>query len=140
MPSAWSTAGSLPSDRLRPAQRPQHPPPKQNKGKSKAQEPPSSKSVRKLQSLAEGVRKSSGREKDPKGGCFCQGEAARPFASEPLNSAIQSSEGTSPFSIHLYMPRLRTDPVCRQLALLRVSALLCGAPLGCRSFRAFCPP
>ncbi|KAG0705663.1 hypothetical protein DFH29DRAFT_799617 [Suillus ampliporus] len=71
--TAWSNAGgAVPSDRLRPAQRPQHVPQKQNKGKSKAQEPPKSKAIRNLQSLADGVRKSSGREKDPKGGCFCQ--------------------------------------------------------------------
>lgn len=71
--TAWSkAAGSVPSDRLRPAQRPQHAPQKQNKGKDKTPEPSKSKAVRKLESLAEGVRKSSGREKDPKGGCFCQ--------------------------------------------------------------------
>lgn len=74
--TAWSkaAAGSVPSDRLRPAQRTQQAPPKQNKGKGKTQEPLKSKAVRNLQSLAEGIRKSSGREKDPKGGCFCQGE------------------------------------------------------------------
>lgn len=71
--TAWSkAAGSVPSDRLRPAQRPQQAPPKQSKGKGKTQEPSKSKAIRKLESLAEGVRKSSGREKDPKGGCFCQ--------------------------------------------------------------------
>ncbi|KAG1733620.1 uncharacterized protein EDB91DRAFT_1251280 [Suillus paluster] len=71
--TAWSkAAGSVPSDRLRSAQRQQHVPPKQNKGKGIAQEPPKSKAIRKLESLADGVRKSSGREKDPKGGCFCQ--------------------------------------------------------------------
>ncbi|KAG1876731.1 hypothetical protein C8R48DRAFT_745328 [Suillus tomentosus] len=73
-PTPWSkAAGSLPSDRLpRPAQRPQHVSQKQSKGKGKNQEPSKSKAIRKLESLAEGVRKSSGREKDPKGGCFCQ--------------------------------------------------------------------
>lgn len=71
--TAWSkAAGSLPSDRLRPAQRPQHTPQKQSRGKGKTQEPSKSKAIRKLESLAEGVRKSSSREKDPKGGCFCQ--------------------------------------------------------------------
>ncbi|KAG2133657.1 uncharacterized protein EDB93DRAFT_1242799 [Suillus bovinus] len=71
--TAWSkAAGSVPSDRLRPAQRPQHVPQKQSKGKGKTQEPAKSKAICKLESLAEGVRKSSGREKDPKGGCFCQ--------------------------------------------------------------------
>lgn len=71
--TAWSTAaGSVPSDRLRPAQRPHHVPQKQNQGKGKTQEPSKSKAIRKLESLAEGVRKSSGREKDPMGGCFCQ--------------------------------------------------------------------
>ncbi|KAG2140093.1 hypothetical protein DEU56DRAFT_870995 [Suillus clintonianus] len=71
--TAWSkAAGSVPSDRLRSAQRIQHVPQKQSKGKGGAQEPPRSKAIRKLESLAEGVRKSSGREKDPKSGCFCQ--------------------------------------------------------------------
>jgi hypothetical protein len=66
----------MPSDRLRPAQRPQHTPQKQSKAKGKTQEPSKSKAIRKLESLAEGVRKSSGREKDPKGGCFCQGKGS----------------------------------------------------------------
>lgn len=73
--TAWSkAAGSVPSDRLRPAQRPQSVPQKQNQGKGKTQEPSKSKAIRKLESLAEGVRKSFGKEKDPNGGCFCQGE------------------------------------------------------------------
>lgn len=81
--TTWPKAvGSVPSDRLRPAQRPQSVPgpPKQRKGKGIAQELSKSKAIRNLQSLAEGVRKSPGREnlKDPKGGCFCQGEAAAP--------------------------------------------------------------
>ncbi|KAG1750151.1 hypothetical protein EDB19DRAFT_92842 [Suillus lakei] len=71
--TAWSkAAGPVPSDRLRSVQRLQHVPQKQNKTKGKVQEPSKSKAIRKLESLAEGVRKSSGREKDPKGGCFCQ--------------------------------------------------------------------
>ncbi|KIM88481.1 hypothetical protein PILCRDRAFT_3459 [Piloderma croceum F 1598] len=43
-----------------------------NKGKGKARDPPKSKEVRKLEALADGVRGSSGKETDPKGGCFCQ--------------------------------------------------------------------
>jgi hypothetical protein len=75
--TAWSkAAGSVPSDRLRPAQRPQHVPQKQNQGKSKTQEPSKSKAIHKLESLAEGIRKSSGKGKDPTGGCFCQGEGS----------------------------------------------------------------
>lgn len=71
--TAWSkAAGSVPSDRLRPAQRPQHVSQKQNQGKGNTQEPYKSKAIRNLESLAEGVRKSSGKGKDPAGGCFCQ--------------------------------------------------------------------
>lgn len=139
--TAWSkaAAGSVPSDRLRPAQqRTQQAPPKQNKGKGKIQEPLKSKAVRNLQSLAEGVRKSSGREKDPKGGCFCQGGIlALLIWFKPL---IYYSERTRPLSLHLHMPRLRVDPMYYQFALLRVPPLLCGAPLRRRSFLAFCPP
>ena len=44
-----------------------------NQGKSNLKELPKSKELRKLESLAEGIRSASGKEKDPKGGCFCQG-------------------------------------------------------------------
>ncbi|KAF8557448.1 hypothetical protein OG21DRAFT_1407142 [Imleria badia] len=72
----WSSSGSLVSDRIRP----HAPPPKQqqqqNKGKGKGKastpEPPKSKAVRVLQARFDGARGSTGRAKDPKGGCFCQ--------------------------------------------------------------------
>ncbi|KAH0832927.1 hypothetical protein J3R83DRAFT_11894 [Lanmaoa asiatica] len=73
MPTAWSSSGSLVSDRIRP-----HPPPQrqQNKGKGKAKaptpEPHKSKTVRELEARLDGARGSNGRVKDPKGGCFCQ--------------------------------------------------------------------
>ncbi|KAF9236752.1 hypothetical protein BU15DRAFT_89038 [Melanogaster broomeanus] len=69
--TGWSKpGGSLPSDRIRP----QQPSTQQSKGKGKAAPagPPKSRAVGTLESLADGIRKSSGRDKDPKGGCFCQ--------------------------------------------------------------------
>ncbi|KIJ12804.1 hypothetical protein PAXINDRAFT_177112 [Paxillus involutus ATCC 200175] len=74
MRRGWSKSGSLPSDRIR-LQQPQPAAPKQqSKGKGRATptEPPKSSAVRTLEALVNGIRKSSGSEKDPKGGCFCQ--------------------------------------------------------------------
>jgi len=76
----WAkNSSSFPSDRIRST------PPSNigtnNKGKGKAKDPPKSKEVRKLEKLADGVRGSSGMEKDPKGGCFCQGTPALPLYS-----------------------------------------------------------
>ncbi|KAH7930197.1 hypothetical protein BV22DRAFT_1001136 [Leucogyrophana mollusca] len=70
--TAWSNASSVPSDRIRPVQRSQPAPASQSQGKGKTKEPPKSKELRRLESLADGIRNSSGRGNDPKGGCFCQ--------------------------------------------------------------------
>lgn len=67
--------GSLPSDRIKST-------PKfvrkasKIKGNGKQQqssEPPKSREVQKLESLAQAVRDATTIEKDPKGGCFCLG-------------------------------------------------------------------
>lgn len=42
-------------------------------GKDRLKDLPKSKEIRKLEALAKGIRSASGKEKDPKGGCFCQG-------------------------------------------------------------------
>ncbi|EPT01294.1 hypothetical protein FOMPIDRAFT_1029993 [Fomitopsis schrenkii] len=65
MHTAWT------SDRI-PSSRPKQPAQSQGKGKQKAQEPPKSKEVRRLEHLRDGLRYATGRERDPKGGCFCQ--------------------------------------------------------------------
>ncbi|KAH7911085.1 hypothetical protein BJ138DRAFT_1151530 [Hygrophoropsis aurantiaca] len=69
--TAWSAASSVPSDRIRPVQRPQSVPSSHSKGKGKTKES-KSKELRRLESLAEGIGESTGRDRDPKGGCFCQ--------------------------------------------------------------------
>lgn len=63
----WTkTTQSLPS-------RSSNSPSRSNKGKSKANDPPKSKALLNLETLADVVQTSSGKEKDPKRGCFCQG-------------------------------------------------------------------
>ncbi|KAI0701441.1 hypothetical protein C8T65DRAFT_270787 [Cerioporus squamosus] len=74
MHTAWTKKGSsLPSDRI--PSRTQTPQPAKGKGKGKGKEeaPPKSKEVRALEKLRDDLRNASGRERDPKGGCFCQG-------------------------------------------------------------------
>ncbi|KAL0955258.1 hypothetical protein HGRIS_004150 [Hohenbuehelia grisea] len=69
--TAWT---SLPSDRIKPT----HKPPAQSsdskgKGKAKASnEPPKSSEVKRLEALADAVRRYKGTEVDSQGGCFCQ--------------------------------------------------------------------
>ncbi|CDO68185.1 hypothetical protein BN946_scf184938.g37 [Trametes cinnabarina] len=70
--TAWTKKGSsVPSDWIAPKSQPQAAPARP-KGKQKDSTPPKSKEVRRLEKLRDDLRKSSGREKDPKGGCFCQ--------------------------------------------------------------------
>ncbi|KAI0351906.1 hypothetical protein OH77DRAFT_1429223 [Trametes cingulata] len=70
--TAWTKKGSsLPSDRIPPKVQSQAAPAKA-KGKQKETGPPKSKEVRKLEKLRDDLRKASGRDKDPNGGCFCQ--------------------------------------------------------------------
>ncbi|OBZ65304.1 hypothetical protein A0H81_14742 [Grifola frondosa] len=64
--TAWAkNASSVPSDRIPPQT-------KGPKGKSKQKEPPRSKEVQRLEKLRDDIRGSTGRERDPRGGCFCQ--------------------------------------------------------------------
>lgn len=90
--TAWTkkAASSLPSDRIPP--RTQTPPQTKAKAKGKQKEntPPKSKEVRALEKLRDDLRKASGRERDPKGGCFCQG-------------VCRCSDFTVPMSRHLLL-------------------------------------
>jgi hypothetical protein len=71
-PRPWAkNASSFPSEHIKPNSPSSGS--ANNKGKGKARAPPKSKEVRKLEALTDGVRGSSGKETDPKGGCFCQG-------------------------------------------------------------------
>ncbi|KAI0666840.1 hypothetical protein C8Q78DRAFT_1072192 [Trametes maxima] len=73
--TAWTKKGSsLPSDRIPPkAQARTQAVPAKAKGKRKDEPaPPKSKDVRRLEKLRDDLRKASGHDKDPKGGCFCQ--------------------------------------------------------------------
>ncbi|OSD00173.1 hypothetical protein PYCCODRAFT_1371757 [Trametes coccinea BRFM310] len=70
--TAWTKKGSsVPSDWISPKSQPQIAPVK-SKAKQKDSTPPKSKEVRRLEKLRDDLRKSSGLDKDPKGGCFCQ--------------------------------------------------------------------
>ena len=68
--TAWSRASSVPSDRIPPSNASQS---NRRKGKDKANDPPKSKEVLRLESQVAALR-SVASGKDPKGGCFCQGE------------------------------------------------------------------
>jgi len=71
MHTAWTKKSTTP-DRQRSGSPPNSNP--HNKGKGKAKDPPKSKEIRKLQVLADNVRRSAGNQRDSKGGCFCQGK------------------------------------------------------------------
>ncbi|KAH7884516.1 hypothetical protein F5I97DRAFT_1812877 [Phlebopus sp. FC_14] len=67
---AQAKSGQLPSDRIPPKQPPSN---AKQPGRGESTAPPKNKVlISPLESLAANVRDSSGREKDPKGGCFCQ--------------------------------------------------------------------
>ena len=73
--TAWTKQRStLPSDRIPPKK--QNAQPTKAKGKQKDVGPPKSKDILKLEKLRDDLRKGTGKEKDPKGGCFCQGPSA----------------------------------------------------------------
>ena len=70
--TAWASRGSsLPSDRI--PSKAQAAQPAKAKGKQKDAGPPKSKEVLRLEKLRDDLRKATGKERDPKGGCFCQG-------------------------------------------------------------------
>ncbi len=74
MHTAWTKKGSsLPSDRIPSRTQTPQPAKAKAKGKGKEETPPKSKEVRALEKLRDDLRNASGRERDPKGGCFCQG-------------------------------------------------------------------
>jgi len=79
------TKKALPPDRTRPNSHAATPRNSANsKGKNTIQEQAKSREVRRLESLLSALRTSTGSDKDPKGGCFCQG--ARILAVAPLSS------------------------------------------------------
>lgn len=70
--TAWSRAGSLTSDRLRPRSVPQQQQ-SRNKNQGKNRESSKSKDVQKLERILDGLRQEATVRKDATGGCFCQG-------------------------------------------------------------------
>lgn len=111
MPTAWSRSGSLVSDRLTPRPPPQQ---QQNKGKGKGKgkastpEPPKSKAVRALEARLDDARGSSWRAKDPKGGCFCQGESPYFSTSFDYNTSLSARN----HALSSYVP------MCRRCGLI----------------------
>lgn len=89
----WKKSSSFPSDRYRSS----NSPPQSNKRKSKANDVPKSKELINLETLANNVQTSTGKDKDPKGGCFCQGALRGPrnnnrktsLTSDIMNSFFQ---------------------------------------------------
>ncbi|KAF8175314.1 hypothetical protein BJ912DRAFT_36767 [Pholiota molesta] len=84
----WSHS-SLPSDRIKPKGAPNVAKPKA-KGKQQAQQPPNppkSKNAQRIETLWLSVKNSTGRERDPKGGCFC---LARIHGLSPYTPLCQS--------------------------------------------------
>lgn len=70
--TAWASRGSsLPSDRI--PSKAQAAQPAKAKGKQKDAGTPKSKEVVRLEKLRDDLRKATGKERDPEGGCFCQG-------------------------------------------------------------------
>lgn len=131
--TAWTKGSSLPSGRI--------PPPKANtsssKGKAKQKDPPRSKKVRRLEDLRNNLRNSNETERDPKGGCFCQGT----FASlvDCMHRAqrlpivehqwlVLCSQSAQIIVIHAYMQELRFDPLRTSPPVLRLSALRRSSP------------
>lgn len=62
----WTSSGSLTSDRI-----PARPLPAKQQAKGRGQGPPKSKAVLALETRLHNLEYASGKEKDPKGGCFC---------------------------------------------------------------------
>lgn len=80
--TAWTKPkGSLPSDRIRPINKsPSNASKSKGHGKQQpSSEPPTSKEVKRLESLAQAIRNVTAHEKDPKGGCFCLGAFYTPL-------------------------------------------------------------
>lgn len=73
-PTPWTKKSALTSDRLRSTSSSPSNANQAGKGKGKARDASKSKEIRKLETLANGIRGYTGDEKDPKGGCFCLGD------------------------------------------------------------------
>lgn len=131
MPTAWSSSGSLVSDRIPPKQQ------QKNKGKGKAKaptpEPSKSKAVRVLEARLDGPRGSNGRAKDPKGGCFCQGKSPASLVhplrthcfcrTDPVNACLTTSSKPRALELRPDVSTVWTDSMYAQPAAPRVSAL-----------------
>lgn len=118
--TAWSHS-SLSSDRIKPKGAPNVAKPK-GKGKQQAQQPPDppkSKDVRRIETLLQSAKNSTGRERDPKGGCFCLG-APFTLASDDEqrrmmnNPSLTCSSYSRPITVYTAMPILRSDSLFRQ--------------------------
>ncbi|KAI6008171.1 hypothetical protein F5J12DRAFT_827067 [Pisolithus orientalis] len=107
----WTSSGSLTSDRI-----PARPLPAKQQAKGRGQGPPKSKAVLALETRLHNVEYVSGKEKDPKGGCFCLGTypiALLTTAGTILSVSVcagrqLSSQGTR--SIYLRSPLLWLRP------------------------------
>jgi len=80
--TAWTNKSSVPSDRIPPSR------PASGQGKKaakgKQQEQPKSEEVRRLERLRDALRDASSKDRDPKGGCFCQARVHRLSPHTPI--------------------------------------------------------
>lgn len=116
------------SDRI-PSSKSKQPAQTQGKDKQKAQEPPKSKEVRRLEHLRNGLRYATGRERDPKGGCFCQGTSAHSASLHPP-SVISTPSVARMHTLSPYTPICRScGLVLCELQLPHFACPHCASPL-----------
>lgn len=117
--TAWTNQKShLTSDRLKPKPQPNNVASPKTKGKSKQQQSPSpskSKEVRRIETLLNGIRKATGQEKDPKGGCFCLGKSDRGIHRVLLNTHLISHYAARTHELSPY------SPICNSCGLILCS-------------------
>ncbi|KAI1785153.1 hypothetical protein LXA43DRAFT_1118165 [Ganoderma leucocontextum] len=108
--TAWATRGSsLPSDRI--PSKAQAAQPAKAKGKQKDAGPPKSKEVSRLEKLHNDLCKATGKDRDPKGGCFCQARM------HPLSSYTPICRGCGLILCELNLPQFAC-PHCGDALLL----------------------
>lgn len=114
--TAWTKKGSsLPSDRIPPAKRSSPAPSlSKAKGKQKDVQAPKSQEVRKLEDLRDGLKNVA--EKDPTGGCFCQGTRFYSFIAPTRKLTVEL------FYIYICLARVHNlseyTPICRSCGLI----------------------
>ncbi|KAF7969814.1 hypothetical protein HWV62_25936 [Athelia sp. TMB] len=96
------------------------------KGKNKTKEPPKSKEVKRLEAFADAIRAcintpAKEKDKDAKGGCFCQGKYLRNIAFNVISPPEPRYLAAREHALSLYIPLcLSQTPTLRATILARV--------------------